>query len=251
MIESSAIAQNIEAIQARMAAAAARSGRSLDDVTLVAISKKKPPADILQAYAAGIRHFGENRLEEAQAKIPQVMAQLPDADIQWHMVGHIQSRKAEDVVVQSFDFVHSVDRVKIAQRLSRFAVEQNQTVTVFLEINVSGENAKYGFLANRWQSDAEQRQALYSDIKRLLALPNLQIRGLMTMAPYVAEPDVTRPVFRGLADLRGALCNDFPALALPHLSMGMTNDFEIAIEEGATIVRIGRAIFGERLTYEE
>jgi len=237
------IADNIATVQERIASACQRVGRNPSDVQLVAISKKKPVADILDAIAAGQMDFGENRIEEAAAKIPEVMAQAQtDAPVKWHMVGHIQSRKARDVVHQNYDLIHSVDSAKLARKLNDNASESGQTMPVLLEVNVSGEAAKSG-----WDAKSETIAAeLRTDIEAMLQFEHLQIQGLMTMAPLVQNAEATRPVFQSLARLRALLREEFPALDWRHLSMGMTNDYEVAIEEGATIVRIGRAIFGER-----
>jgi len=162
------------------------------------------------------------------------------------MVGHIQSRKARDVV-NLFDVVHSVDSVKLADRLSRLAVDRDKTLDVLLEINVSGEEAKYGFRADNWAKDAAVHDRLWQAVDHIAGLPGLRLHGLMTMAPIVADMEQTRPVFASLAALREALAQTLH-LDLPDLSMGMTDDYPVAIEEGATIVRVGRAIFGARRT---
>ena len=192
---------------------------------------------IRAAYDLGLRHFGENRVEEAQAKV----GHLPD-DVTWHMIGHIQSRKATQVV-SLFQVVHSVDSLKLARRLDRFAAERAEPLPILLECNVSGEESKYGFDANRWDADEGQRRALLDAVEEILALPHLQVQGLMTMAPIVADPEQARPVFVRLRALCDELAAAFPQADWQHLSMGMTDDFEVAIEEGATLVRVGRAIF--------
>jgi len=161
------------------------------------------------------------------------------------MVGHVQSRKARAVVAH-FDCVHSVDRLKVARRLSRFAREAGRTLPVLLECNVSGEEAKFGFDLPGWQRDEARRKAFLAAVEEILALPALAVQGLMTMAPLVADPETVRPVFASLRGLLDALRDRFPAQDWRHLSMGMTDDFEVAIEEGATMVRIGRAVFGPR-----
>jgi pyridoxal phosphate enzyme (YggS family) len=191
---------------------------------------------LLAAYESGVRHFGENRVEEASAKLPVFRQSLGDPAVVFHMIGHLQSRKAGEAAAL-FDRVHSVDSVKLAQRLSRFATKP---LPILLEVNVSGEESKYGF-------DGARRSELLSAVEAISQLPNLQLDGLMTMAPIVDDPEQARPVFRALRELRDDLEACYPALTWPHLSMGMTDDFEIAVEEGATLVRIGRAIFGERL----
>jgi PLP dependent protein len=238
------IASNIADVQEQIAAAAARAKRSADEITLVAVSKTMPLELIEAALEAGLRDFGENRVEEAERKIPALNAKLAEHP-RWHMIGHIQSRKVKSIL-PLFDVVHSVERLKIAQKLSEQAQEMGRVLPIFLEINISGEAAKDGFQALNWQKKPDVKALLWEEVQKVFALPSLEIRGLMTMAPYYDEIEATRPVFADLAALREALRQDFGA-ALPDLSMGMTNDYTIAIEEGATIVRIGRAIFGERV----
>ena len=233
----------IAAVQERIAAAARRAGRDPAEVTLVAVSKTHSPEEVAAAYAAGLRVFGENRVEEAAPKVAAVAALLdrpssvvigPSSIVEWHMIGHLQSRKAEDVLPWA-SMVHSVDSVKLAQRLSRFATAEK--LPILLEINVSGEASKYGF----------QPEELPAAVETIAALPGLALQGLMTMAPIAADPEEVRPVFAALRALRDELARRYPNLDWRHLSMGMTDDFEVAIEEGATIVRVGRAIFGERM----
>jgi pyridoxal phosphate enzyme (YggS family) len=239
------IEQNLRRVQERIAEAALRAGRDPSLVTLIAVTKTFPPEVILEGYAAGLRHFGENRPEEGAEKIPIVNTAVPGLRPTWHMVGHIQSRKA-DLVVGWYDVVHSVDRLKVAQRLSRFAVEAGRELPVLLECNISGEATKFGFLVDRWEEDAAQREAFFADCAAVLALPGLRVEGLMTVAPLTDDPETVRPVFGRLRALRDTLRERFPRLAWRELSMGMTDDFEVAVEEGATMVRIGRAIFGPR-----
>jgi pyridoxal phosphate enzyme (YggS family) len=228
------IAHNLAAVRNRMAAAAARAGRDPTEITLVAVSKTKPIEAIQAAYVAGQRDFGENRLDELWEKVRQA-EQLGLADIRWHAIGTIQSRKT-DQAIGPFALIHSVDRVKIAERISRDAQAANCVLSVLLEVNISGEESKHGFTAD------ELRQVA----AHLSTLPGIHIQGLMTMAPLVTTPEETRSVFRALRLLRDELTPAQPGDRWHHLSMGMTNDFEVAIEEGATIVRIGSAIFGER-----
>ena len=238
------LADNLHRVHERIATAARRSGRDPSAITLVAVTKTHPADTILEAYEWGVRHFGENRAEEAAEKIPAVQAMLPpDAVITWHMVGHVQSRKAE-AVVGLFDWVHSVDHLKLAERLSRFAGQRARTLCVLLEFNVSGEASKYGLRVkgDRITGDLE----VLKEVEAIAVLPHLKVEGLMTMAPIVATMEQTRPVFRALRRWRDQLAARFPQCEWRHLSMGMTDDYEVAIEEGATIVRIGRAIFGER-----
>ena len=228
---------NLRSVQERMAAAAVRAGRDPDEITLVAVTKTRSPAVIQAAYDLGQRHFGENRVEEAEPKLPD----LPQG-ITWHMIGHIQSRKAKRVA-PAFEMIHSVDSVKLTRRLDRACEGRSHPLPVLLECNVSGEQAKYGFEADRWEQDEAQKTALWSAVEQILALPNLRVQGLMTMAPIVADPEQARPVFVRLRRLREALAAAFHRGDWRHLSMGMTDDFEVAIEEGATLVRVGRAIF--------
>jgi pyridoxal phosphate enzyme (YggS family) len=221
---------NIGKVRERVATAAQRAGRAASEVTLVAVTKTQPVEVIRAAYELGLRDFGENRLEEASTKFEH----LPQ-DIHWHMVGHVQSRKAAQAVTP-YTLVHSVDSVKLARRLDRFAREAKVELSILLEVNVSGEASKYGLLP-------EEVHAVLDVIRDLRSL---RVQGLMTMAPIVPHPEDTRHVFAGLRDLRDRLALAHPECEWHHLSMGMTDDFEVAVEEGATIIRIGRAIFGER-----
>ncbi len=233
------IAERLSVVRERIARAAERAGRSSDEITLVAVSKGHPPEAVVEAYRLGVRDFGENRVEEAEPKIAAVREMLAaeglGEDIRWHLIGHIQSRKAKRAVAP-YVLVHSVDRLKIARRLNRFAGEMGRVLPVLLEINVSGEATKFGFSPDEILEVAGE----------IIALPNLRVHGLMTMAPFVEDPEEVRPVFAGLHRLRDQLAARYPEVDWRHLSMGMTNDFEVAIEEGATIVRIGTAIFGPR-----
>jgi PLP dependent protein len=232
-----ALRDNLHHVQDRIAAAAARAGRNAASITLVAVSKTQPLDVLIAAYELGVRDFGENRVEEAASKLPAFRSSVPDAAAVFHLIGHLQSRKADEAV-RLFDRVHSVDSLKLAQRLDRSAVARGKRLPVLLEVNVSGEAGKYGF-------DCARLDELYSTLDGLLPLAQVRLAGLMTMAPLVDTPEKTRPVFRGLRTLRDALAARY-GIQLPHLSMGMTDDFEVAIEEGATLVRVGRAIFDER-----
>lgn len=229
-------------IQQRIQAAAQRAGRDPAEITLVAVSKTKPLEAIQQAYAAGVRHFGENRSEEFAQKV----AALADlTDIQWHFIGHLQTRQSLPVANHAHYF-HAIDRLKIAERLNRQLDEQQRHLPVFMEINVSGEASKGGFSAANWEQDAAQRQALVDAVQTLQNLPQLQLQGLMTMAPFDADEAEIRSVFRRLRELSEYLHQQLTTLDAKALSMGMSGDFEIAIEEGATHVRVGSAIFGSR-----
>ncbi|MBZ0277421.1 MAG: YggS family pyridoxal phosphate-dependent enzyme [Anaerolineae bacterium] len=237
------IEERIQEVRETIAAACARAGRDPAEVTLVAVSKTHPVEAVLAAVEAGVQHFGENRVEEAVGKIPAITQRITQP-LTWHMIGHVQSRKARDVL-PLFNMVHSVDSLKLAEKFSMLALGSGRRLDVLLEVNVSGEASKYGFEANQWQQPGAVRDELWQQIGRILDLPGIRLRGLMTMAPIVADAEQTRPVFASLAALRAALAADF-AVELPELSMGMTDDYPVAIEEGATLVRVGRAIFGER-----
>ena len=233
----SSVVDRYSLVRERIAAAARRAGRDSGQVKLVAVSKGRLAEAIRELYQLGQRDFGENRVEEAGDKI--MAARAEKLDIIWHMIGHIQSRKAR-AVAASFDWVHSVDEATLAERLNRHLI---RPLPILLECNVSGEEAKYGLPAERFDADPAQWEALCATIESVLAQPNLQVHGLMTMAPVAAGPEQARPVFRRLRALRDRLATRWPATDWRELSMGMTDDFEVAVEEGATMVRVGRAIF--------
>ena len=239
------IVENVRRIRERIARAAERAGRSPDEVTLVAVSKTFPAEAIRNAYAAGIRHFGENRVQEWEAKQPLVR----DLDATWHLVGHLQSNKARRAAAM-FHWIDSVDRVDLAERLNRateeFAAEQahhaaplhlgwNRPRALLIEVRLAPEQTKSGVEEKYSPKLAEA----------LVALPNLDLRGLMCVPPFLDDPEAVRPYFRRLRELRDELEKRL-GRALPELSMGMSHDFEVAIEEGATQVRLGTAIFGTR-----
>lgn len=240
------VAERVAAVRAEIARACERAGRSVDEVTLVAVSKTHAPPLIVEAVRAGVRDLGENRPEEAAPKM-QAVAALTPGPVCWHMIGHVQSRKAR-LVTRGYTLLHSLDSVRLAERLARYLDAQGQTLDVLLQMNVSGEATKEGFDAYQWNKRPTQRATLWRDVEAILALPALRVRGLMTMAPLTDDPEMARPVFAALRDLRDALREDFPGADWSALSMGMTDDYPVAIEEGATLVRIGRAIFGERHT---
>lgn len=234
------IARALAQVQERMAEAALRAGRDPATVTLVAVSKTFPAQAVLDAYAAGQREFGENRVEDALPKMAE--AQTAAHELHWHLIGHLQSRKVKDAVGR-FSLIHSVDTLKLATVINARA---NEPQDILLECNISGEASKSGFAVHAWQSDASVWQALVREVEQIAALPRVRVRGLMTMAPIVEDAELARPYFSGLRALRDALAERFPQMEWLHLSMGMTDDFEVAIAEGATLVRIGRAIFGAR-----
>lgn len=222
----------------RMEAAASRVGRSPADVRLVVVTKTQTVELIRAVLQAGAFHLGENYAEEAVSK-KTALEGTPG--IAWHMIGHVQSRKAA-LVAEYFDWVHSLDNLKLANRLNRFASEQGRRIPVLLECNVSGEESKFGWSA--WQE--ENWDTLLEPFTQILELPALDVRGLMTMAPFLADPEQARPYFARLKRLQGYLINRFPGVDWPELSMGMSADFEVAIEEGATWIRVGTAITGPR-----
>lgn len=225
MVVATDIRASIEQVKWRIAKTCQRVGRSPDEVTIVAVTKMVAPSAIATAFKLGIRHFGENRVQEAEKKIGQLFWLEPHPT--WHMVGHLQTNKVK-VAAEIFDIIHSIDSVRLAEVISR---RTQRTLPILLEVNVSGEASKGGF------SVAEVEPAL----EAISHLPRLEIKGLMTIAPIVADAEQVRPIFQKLCSLRDSF-------GLEHLSMGMTDDFEVAVEEGATMLRIGRAIFGERRT---
>ena len=242
----STIAKRFATVSARIAAAARRAGRHPDEITLVAVTKTWPVEVVAEAYAAGVRHFGENRPEEQAAKRQALLAQLgPDSGAIWHHIGDVQSRKTA-IVAESSDFLHALDRMKIARRLDNRCRDLGKRLPVLLEVNVSGEASKSGFNAADWEDDDRQRAALVAAAGAIRDLAGLEIRGLMTMAPWEAPAEQVRDIFRRTRLLSLLLAEAVPGARWDALSMGMSDDFEIAIEEGATHVRVGRALFGER-----
>jgi hypothetical protein len=229
------IAENLAAIQERIARAARRAGRSPDDVLLMAVSKSVPAERIVEAFQAGQRLFGENRVQEFADK-HDGLRQLEGAE--FHMIGHLQSNKAGKAV-ELFHAVDSLDSVRLGERLNAAAKKLCRTLEVLIEINIGGELAKTG---------VPVESAELEDILRAAPdWPHLRIRGLMTVPPFTEDPEGARPYFRGVRELRDRLAaRDLPAVGLEILSMGMSHDFEVAIEEGSTCVRIGTAIFGAR-----
>ena len=221
---------NIDSIKQRIAAVAKRAGRDPLSIKLMAVTKTVEPERIGKAIDAGLTMLGENYVQEAKDKI----AIIGDA-AQWHMIGHLQTNKAK-YAVKLFNFVHSVDRLELARELDKRAGQINRKLNVLIEVN-SGEESKSGI---------EKTQALEL-VRQVARLPNIAIRGLMTMAPYSDDPENSRPYFKALRELRDEIKHeDIAGISMEELSMGMTDDFEVAIEEGATIIRVGRAIFGTR-----
>ena len=201
------ISDNIQRVQEQIASACAKAKRQENEITLIAVSKTHPADTIIEAIQAGLSNFGENRVGESQTKVPKIN-NMVDTKPTWHYIGHIQSRQAKDVV-PLFDVVHSIDRLKIARKLSALAQDANKTIEAMIEINISGENAKYGFDASNWKTDNSVKAQLWQDLKTIISLPNLKIRGLMTMAPFYDNMEATRPVFVGLAELRDSIQDDF------------------------------------------
>jgi pyridoxal phosphate enzyme (YggS family) len=229
------ITENIAVVSERIEKAARRAGRSRKDIALMAVTKTQPPNKIHEAYQAGLRLFGENRLQEFSAKA-DALADLLDAD--WHMIGHLQTNKAARTV-EFFHAVDSVDSVKLAEKLDASARKLGRKLDVLIEINVGGEAAKSGVA-----SDSPDLEDLLVAAPRLEALT---FRGLMTLPPFTDDPQSARPYFRKLRELRDQIAaRGLPAIDMTQLSMGMSHDFEVAIEEGSTCVRVGTAIFGER-----
>lgn len=238
MTETEAIKANYQRVQIRIAKAAEAAGRDSREVRLVTVTKGKQIEVVRAAISAGAAILGENYPEEGQAKILETKE---EPDVQWHMIGHIQSRKAR-IVCAHYDMVHSLDSLKLARRLNRFSIEIDTTLQVLLQFNVSGEPTKSGWPAQ----DQDDWDRLLPEISNLMELPNLEVGGLMTIAPMVTDPDESRPYFQRLRELRDFLATQFPHASLDELSMGMSADFEPAIIEGATLVRIGSAILGSR-----
>ena len=221
------ISTRVEQIRARLAAATQRAGRAEGDILLLGVTKTVLPELVDEALQAGLTTFGENKVQEAKAKIPLVSGRA-----RWHFIGHLQSNKVRDAV-QLFDVIHSVDSVKLAEEIDKWAERAGKTQPILLELNLAGEASKHGM----------KPEDVTDALARISQLPRLEVRGLMTVPPYVEDPEKVRPYFRQLRVLRDQL-------GLRELSMGMSHDFEMAVEEGATIVRIGSAIFGERKKYE-
>jgi pyridoxal phosphate enzyme (YggS family) len=225
----SSIAANLHRVQEQIASAAANAGRSADDVELVAITKTHPAQKVREAIESGQTLFGESRVQEARAKIPELLS-----NIRWHFVGHLQKNKVRQAL-PLFEMIHSVDSLALAQDINRIAQKEGLYPRVLLEVNVAGEGSKFGFAPN----------GLREQMETLLALPRLSIEGLMCIPPLAVESENSRKFFVQLRELRDSLEKEFN-VKLPRLSMGMTQDFSIGIEEGATLVRVGTAIFGER-----
>jgi pyridoxal phosphate enzyme (YggS family) len=221
--------ENLNSIQQRIRVACERVERAPDSVMLLTVSKTHPPETIREASDCGQLLFGENKIQEAKAKIP-----LCPGKCRWHFIGHLQSNKVRDAV-ELFEMIQGVDSLALAQEISKCCEQAANRMPILLEVNVAGEASKFGY----------KPEQLMGELKELNALPRIVIGGLMTVPPWAPEPEKARPHFRRLRELK-LQCEEILGAPLPHLSMGMSGDFEVAIEEGATIVRIGTALFGPR-----
>lgn len=232
--------ENTERVRERIVAAAERVGRDPTEIELVAVTKTVPAYRVHTAWELGLTDFGENRVQEAVEKLPlafpeEVMVESDRPAPRWHMIGHLQRNKVK-YVIPLFDIIHSVDSVRLAEEIDKRAGYAEKVMPILIEVNVAGEASKYGFAP----------EAVADAVPQIAELAGLEIQGLMTVAPLAEDPEQVRPHFRRLRRLRDQLADEYPDVDWHHLSMGMTDDFEIAVEEGATMVRIGRAIFGER-----
>ncbi|HEY5043457.1 MAG TPA: YggS family pyridoxal phosphate-dependent enzyme [Verrucomicrobiae bacterium] len=223
------IAENLNSIRQRIAAACALAERADNSVTLLAVSKTHPPETIRAAVDCGQLLFGENKIQEAKAKIP-----LCPGRARWQFIGHLQSNKVRDAV-ELFEMIQGVDSLNLAREISKRVEQVARTMPILLEVNVAGEASKFGY----------QPEQLLAELNELNALPRIEIHGLMAIPPFSPVPEKSRPYFRRLGELKSE-CEKILGVPLPHLNMGMSGDFEVAIEEGATLVRIGTALFGER-----
>ena len=224
------VAENIHNVRRRITSACERAGRTPDDVTLIAVTKTFTHEQIREAVTAGVVDLGENYVQEFQQK----HAALAQENIRWHFIGHLQSNKVKHLVGLTH-LIHSVDSLRVGKEISRRVANGGHTMSVLVEVNTTGEQTKSGVAP----------EAASSLVKNLKRLPNMNVEGLVTIGPFLPDPEQSRPAFRMLYDVREKIQNN-DGISLPHLSMGMTNDFEIAIEEGSTLVRIGTAIFGKR-----
>jgi PLP dependent protein len=223
------IAENLKLVKSRIVQASAKSKRSSDDIELVAVTKTHPAETVREAIDAGHLLFGESKVQEARAKLP-----LLPSNLRWHFIGHLQKNKVRHAL-PLFELIHSVDSLELAQAIDRIAHDNGLHPRVLLEVNVAGEASKFGF----------EPEKLHQEMESLLALPRLSIEGLMCIPPLGQDAEASRRYFVTLRELRDSFESEFE-LKLPQLSMGMTNDYVVAVEEGATLLRVGTAIFGER-----
>ena len=225
------VKENLEAVERRVAAACVRAGRSRDEVTLIAVSKTKPVELIRQVMAEGVVDFGENKVQEMCGKMEEIQEPL-----RWHLIGHLQRNKVKYVVDRAF-LIHSVDSLRLAEEIEKEAAKRDLTCPILVEINIGDEESKTG----------TQKEEAVELVKQIAALPHVKVRGLMCVPPFADDPEDSRGYFRQLRALQEEIrALELPGVEMKELSMGMTGDFEVAIEEGATFVRVGTAIFGER-----
>jgi hypothetical protein len=223
------ISANLNSVRQRVAAACARAGRDAGEVTLVSVSKGQPAEVVCAAAQLGLTVFGESRVQEAKGKIG-----LCPACLHWHLIGHLQSNKCRDAV-HLFAMIQSVDSLSLAREINKWADKSAKTMPVLIEVNVAGESSKFGYAPEQ----------VLAELQQLNALPRIEVHGLMTVAPFTQDAEKVRPVFRRLRELKGQ-CEELLGAALAHLSMGMSDDFEVAVEEGATMIRLGSAVLGPR-----
>ena len=225
------VKENLITVQNKVNDACERAGRKTDEVTLIAVSKTKPVPMLLEAYNAGAREFGENKVQEIMDKYDK----LPQ-DINWHLIGHLQRNKVK-YIIDKVKMIHSVDSMRLAEEISKEAVKKSVHMDILLEVNVAGEESKFGFSC----------EEAAKEVENIAALPGIPVQGLMTIAPFVENPEDNREVFRKLKKLSVDIASkNIDNVFMRDLSMGMTGDYEVAIEEGATLVRVGTGIFGER-----
>lgn len=223
--------ENYDAVAKKVKDACERAGRSADEVTIIAVSKTKPLSDIVELQQYGVMDFGENKVQELCAKYEEI-----EKPVRWHLIGHLQTNKVK-YIVDKVELIHSVDSLKLAKQISKEALKKKVTVSILIQVNVAQEETKFGL-------ETEEVMALISEAAKL---PNIKIKGLMTIAPFVDDPEDNRQYFRMLKQLFVDIgAKNFDNVDMTILSMGMTNDYEVAVEEGATMVRVGTGIFGAR-----
>lgn len=224
--------ENLEEVEEKIAKACERAGRAREEVTLIAVSKTKPVEMLQEIYDEGIRDFGENKVQELTEKY-EVMPK----DMKWHMIGHLQRNKVK-YIVDKVTLIHSVDSLRLAETISKEAEKKGVTVPILIEVNIAGEETKFGL---------SSKEEVISLTEQIAALPNLSVKGLMTVAPPAEDPEENRPFFREIRQLSVDITNkNIDNVSMEILSMGMTNDYTVAIEEGATMIRVGTGIFGAR-----
>ena len=223
--------ENLQEVEQKIQEACQKSNRSREDITLIAVSKTKPVSMLREVYQLGVRNFGENKVQELSEKY----SQMP-SDLRWHMIGHLQRNKVKQVIDKAI-LIHSVDSVRLAETIESEAAKKNIIINILLEVNVAEEESKYGFKIDEVLPAVEQ----------IAVLPHVRIQGLMTIAPFVENPEENRTIFARLQKLSVDIAKkNIDNVSVDILSMGMTNDYQVAIEEGATMIRVGTGIFGER-----